>query len=231
MDISKLKSDWKFNGASALRLDSLARGTRILTGSLLQNKRRFANIFRGVLKDKGFVELELPSLEPKDLYTEKAGDEILKQMYVLDDLCLRPEGTATCQALAKQYANIRDLAVYYETRCWRLERPQEGRYREFTQFGVEILNPRQDYTEFLTSLSTDLISLALPKESFQLNEGVKRGLAYYTDGVGWEIECSILGAQKQILGAGSYPEGIGFAIGMDRLALAKEKLSLEEENE
>ncbi len=48
----------------------------------------------------------LPSVEPVEVYIEKMGPEILGQMYVFGDkkgrkLCLRPEGTATCQLLAR----------------------------------------------------------------------------------------------------------------------------------
>ena len=48
---------------------------------------------------------------------------------------------------------------------------------------------------------------------------MRRGLAYYTED-GFEAGCSRLGAQKQIAGGGRYAEGIGWAIGLDRLALA-----------
>lgn len=82
------------------------------------------------------------------------GPEILGQMYAFPDrkgrsLCLRPEGTATCQLLARgPWKDRRDVRIWYEARCWRYERPQAGRYREFTQIGVEILNPKED-TSFL----------------------------------------------------------------------------------
>jgi histidyl-tRNA synthetase len=47
---------------------------------------------------------------------------------------------------------------------------------------------------------------------------VKRGLAYYVED-GFEISCPKLGAQKQVCGGGRYKEGIGFALGIDRLML------------
>ena len=48
---------------------------------------------------------------------------------------------------------------------------------------------------------------------------VTRGLAYYL-GEGFEIACPSLGAQQQVCGGGAYAEGIGFAVGVDRLMLA-----------
>jgi histidyl-tRNA synthetase len=52
-----------------------------------------------------------------------------------------------------------------------------------------------------------------------VEKAIKRGLAYYLED-GFEILCPALGAQRQVLGGGRYQEGIGFAIGVDRLALA-----------
>ena len=48
---------------------------------------------------------------------------------------------------------------------------------------------------------------------------VKRGLGYYVED-GFEAECEALGAQKQVAGGGRYAEGIGWAIGVDRIMLA-----------
>ena len=54
--------------------------------------------------------------------------------------------------------------------------------------------------------------------SYEIDSSVKRGLAYYTT-EGFEIKVPFLGAQKQVCGGGTYKEGIGFAIGFDRLML------------
>ena len=152
------------------------------------------------------------------------GPEILGQMCVFPDkkgrsLCLRPEGTATCQLLARgPWIQKRDARIWYETRCWRYERPQAGRYREFTQVGVEVLNPRADPTAELLELARAMVGSAVV--AFEVDDQASRGLAYYV-GNGFEIRCPILGAQKQVCGGGRYAEGVGFAIGLDRLVLAK----------
>jgi histidyl-tRNA synthetase len=163
----------------------------------------------------------LPSLEIAKIYTEKAGNEILNQMYIFSDknerqLCLRPEGTATCQLLAREKFKSQQKKLWYVTTCWRYEKPQAGRYREFTQFGVEILNPNKDYKSSLIAMATEMVSLC--SKEFEIVESVKRGLAYYV-GEGFEISVPVLGAQKQVCGGGTYAEGIGFAIGVDRLML------------
>jgi histidyl-tRNA synthetase len=146
-------------------------------------------------------------------------------MYVFDlrgrTLCLRPEGTATCQLLARgPLQRAKDVRLWYETRCWRYEAPQAGRYREFSQFGVEILNPRGDPRDELLELAVRMVARFEPE--LELRDEVSRGLAYYVE-AGFEILSNRLGAQKQVAGGGRYPEGLGFAIGLDRLVLAAEQ--------
>jgi histidyl-tRNA synthetase len=183
----------------------------------------FSPVFIDLANRAGFQEVFLPSIEPTEIYTDKAGPEVLGQMYTFTDkggrdLCLRPEGTATCQLLAREdFKRNKDVKLWYETRCYRYERPQAGRYREFTQFGIEILNPRRDYQAELVELATTMVRLFDPEA--EVDEGVSRGLAYYS-AEGFEIRCPRLGAQRQVCGGGSYAEGIGFAIGLDRLVLA-----------
>ena len=198
------------------------RGTRLQIGS---GRRTLLDRLRKRAEEFGCTEIVLPSLEPVALYIEKAGDAILHQIYTLEDrkgraLCLRPEGTATCQLLAREVLKYdKDVKLWYETRCWRYERPQAGRYREFTQFGVEVLNPTRDYRPELILLAERCIrEEGVP---YEIAGNVKRGLAYYIED-GFEINCPSLGAQKQLVGGGTYAEGIGFAIGLDRLLLAKD---------
>lgn len=176
----------------------------------------------------GAREVVLPSLEPATVYVDKAGPEILGQMYAFPDkagrpLCLRPEGTATCQLLAREtFKALRDVKLFYAATCWRYERPQAGRYREFLQFGVEVLNPTVDWTDALIELASSMVSRWTTQ--FTVSRQVKRGLAYYVAD-GFEISADALGAQKQVCGGGKYAEGVGFAIGVDRLMLLEGQLS------
>jgi histidyl-tRNA synthetase len=181
------------------------------------------DLLAGLAENAGYSEVVLPSVELAGLNTDKAGPEVQGQMYAFADrrgrqLCLRPEGTATLQALARSWkGSRRDVRLWYVARCWRYERPQAGRYREFTQFGVELLCPRADPRDEVTALAEQMV--AALTSSYELAPAVSRGLAYYV-GDGFEISCRQLGAQKQVVGGGSYPEGAGFAIGVERLILA-----------
>ncbi len=147
-------------------------------------------------------------------------------MYAFDDkknrkICLIPEVTALVQEVwlerwAKSAA--RPLRVFYVTRCYRYERPQLGRYREFTQVGVELLggSAPDDRREVESLVQTLLDGLGV---RYEFERGVRRGLDYYVED-GFEAACPELGAQKQIAGGGRYASGVGFAIGLERLLLA-----------
>jgi len=206
-----------------LKIDAQARGVRIITGEQCKDRRKVLNQLIALAEAAGFNEVTLPSVEPASVYTDKAGKEILGQMYEFPDkknrqLCLRPEGTATIQLIADaHFRQQKDVRLWYFERCWRYERPQEGRYREFYQFGLEILNPTSaTIRDELIELATSMI--AVKTNAFEVANRVKRGLDYYTED-GFEIAVPALGSQKQVVGGGRYPQGIGFGIGFDRLML------------
>lgn len=131
---------------------------------------------------------------------------------------MAPEYTAVIQKLSQGYFKYKkDVKLFYVQECFRGETPQMGRWRQFTQLGVEILNPSQDYYSYLCNLAKSLIPVSLDIET---NLNVKRGLDYYKEGKGFEISCPNLGSSKQICGGGEYEGGIGFALGIDRIILA-----------
>lgn len=211
-----------------LKIQKQSRGVRIISGDESKKRRKLLNKMIDIAEDSGFDEVIIPSIEPASIYTDKAGKEILNQMYIFKDkknrdLCLRPEGTATIQLLADKYwKNQKDVKLWYFERCYRYERPQKGRYREFFQFGVEVINPRSEtIKEELIEMATKMVKLMCEDNEFEVTDDVKRGLDYYVED-GFEISVNKLGAQKQVCGGGSYKQGIGFAIGFDRLMLCKD---------
>jgi len=211
-----------------LKIEKQTRGVRIISGDEAKSRRKLLNKMIDIVEDNGFDEITIPSVEPASIYTDKAGKEILNQMYIFKDkknrdLCLRPEGTATIQLLAdKFWKTQKDVKLWYFERCYRYERPQKGRYREFFQFGVEVINPRSEtIKEELISMATKMVKLMCEDDEFKVFDEVKRGLDYYVED-GFEISVDKLGAQKQVCGGGSYKQGIGFAIGFDRLMLCKD---------
>jgi histidyl-tRNA synthetase len=113
----------------------------------------------------------------------------------------------------------KDTKLWYEARCWRYETPQKGRYREFTQIGLEVLRPGRVSIDEIAELGLEIVRAECAEAV--LDMPARRGLAYYTGGEGFEVRIPSLGAQQQVLGGGAYAEGMGFAIGLDRLLLAR----------
>ena len=206
------------------KIPQLVKGTRIITGNQAKDRRNILNEMIEIAEIDGFNEIIIPSIEKSEIYTDKAGPEILNQMYNFPDkgnrdLCLRPEGTATIQVLAdKKFKYSKNVKLWYFERCWRYEKPQAGRYREFFQFGVEWINPTDivEAKEELILMARNMVELKTM--DYDLNVSAKRGLSYY-EGDGFEISVDSLGAQKQVDGGGTYKQGIGFAVGFDRLML------------
>jgi len=97
----------------------------------------------------GFKEIRNPVFEHTELFTKGVGDTtdiVEKQMYTFEDyakrsITLKPEGTSSVvRAFVehKLYAETQPTKYYYNIPCFRYEKPQSGRLREFHQFGVEI---------------------------------------------------------------------------------------------
>lgn len=179
----------------------------------------------GFFIDNGYEEVIVPSIWELSTFIEKAGPEIVNQMYAFGDkkgrdICLVPEITALIQEMWRdswQRSEKQPMKVFYIQRCYRYERPQMGRYREFTQAGIEILGGNISENE---KEARNLLCQCLDqfKVEYEFKPSVKRGLNYYTD-MGFEVEIASLGAQKQVAGGGKYQEGVGWAIGVDRLLL------------
>lgn len=180
----------------------------------------------GLFIEAGYEEVIVPAIWDERTFVAKAGPQIVDEMYTFADkkgraCCLVPEITGLVQEQWRASWSKTDKKpsrLFYVARCYRYERPQAGRYREFTQVGVELLGGKapadRDEVEALLVHVLDDVGV-----TYVLDRAVKRGLAYYTED-GFEARCDVLGAQKQIAGGGRYAEGIGWAIGLDRLLLA-----------
>lgn len=133
--------------------------------------------------------------------------------------CLVPEITGIVQETWRNEwsKQMSGLSLFYIARCYRYDRPQAGRYREFTQVGVELLGDQAD-PQRAQALLQNLVEQYCPQ--MEMTSNVQRGLSYYV-GDGSEVEASWLGAQKQVAGGGRYAEGVGWAVGLDRLDLAR----------
>jgi len=116
----------------------------------------------------GFKPIYTPVLEKEELYARGVGeatDIVEKELYTLktkggDALVARPEGTAGVMRAyieAGMHTEPQPVMLYYFGPFFRHDKPQRGRYREFFQFGLEILNTEKSIADALVMHMTYLI--------------------------------------------------------------------------
>lgn len=123
--------------------------------------RHIEGIMREEAEKYGYGEIRTPTFENTELFVRGVGDTtdvVQKEMYTFADreeersISLRPEGTASvARALIEngKYSDPMPLKYYYIISCFRHEKPQAGRSREFYQFGTEMFgsqSPASDAT-------------------------------------------------------------------------------------
>jgi len=130
------------------------KGFRDVLPAEARHRRRILDAVERVLESYGYAEIELPLLERGELFSRSVGvtsDIVEKEMYAFEDrdgtlVALRPEGTASVVRAYLEAGLSRSEPVarlYYQGPMFRRERPQKGRYRQFTQIGAELLG-RED---------------------------------------------------------------------------------------
>ena len=101
-----------------------------------------------ICSEYGFKEMRTPTFESTELFNRGVGDTtdiVQKEMYTFEDMghrsiTLKPEGTSPAVRAfieSNQYAEVQPTKYFYDTSCFRYEKPQAGRLREFHQFGIE----------------------------------------------------------------------------------------------
>lgn len=108
----------------------------------------------------GFIYIDIPSIQSLNIFNS-TGEDLNKEMFIFkyrdESVCLTPEQTAPILEYIKE--NKKQNLVYF-SKCWRKERPQKGRYREFRQFGVEaFLKNGEKITLFLIKKIIDQLKL------------------------------------------------------------------------
>ncbi|MCH3973300.1 MAG: histidine--tRNA ligase [Oscillospiraceae bacterium] len=125
------------------------RGTQDILPGQSEKWQTVEQVLREEAALHGFAEVRTPVFEHTELFQRGVGDTtdvVQKEMYTFRDrgdrsITLRPEGTAgATRALLEHglYAAALPQKLWYETSCYRYEKAQKGRLREFHQFGVEM---------------------------------------------------------------------------------------------
>lgn len=127
------------------------KGTRDIMPAQVHMWRYVENEFARVCEQHGFGEIRTPVFEDTEIFINAVGPDTLiikDQIYTFKDrakrvLALKPEGTApVARAFVehKQYAEVQPTRYFYNIPCFRYEKPQSGRLREFHQMGIEIFS-------------------------------------------------------------------------------------------
>lgn len=154
----------------------------------------------------GFGEVRTPVFEHTELFLRSVGDTtdvVEKQMYTFNDkggrsITLRPEGTAGAVRAMLEHALYNDglpVKLYYLTSCYRYEKPQAGRLREFHQFGVEMFGAAAPVADAeviclaksifdrlgVKNLTLELNSIGCPECRAKFHQALKEYFAGYRD--------------------------------------------------
>ena len=130
-------------------LTNAPKGTKDIMPSQVYKWHYVEKKFAEICDKYGFKEIRTPIFEHTELFTRGVGDTtdiVQKEMYTFKDhgnrsITLKPEGTSPAVRAFiehKQYAEVQPTKYYYDLPCFRYEKPQSGRLREFHQFGIEV---------------------------------------------------------------------------------------------
>ncbi|HPW72404.1 MAG TPA: histidine--tRNA ligase [Methanothrix sp.] len=144
------------------------RGTRDFLPEETWRRSLARNAMQEVLEHWGYREVATPTFEHLELFTEKSGASVLEEIYAFQDkggrdIALRPELTAPVMRLyvSELQNSPKPIRLCYFGNCFRYERPQKGRFREFWQLGAELIGgARPDSEAEAIALADQLIRSA-----------------------------------------------------------------------
>lgn len=129
-------------------LTNAPKGTKDIMPDQVYKWHYIEKKWKEICERYGFKEIRTPIFEHTELFQRGVGDTtdiVQKEMYTFNDhggrsITLKPEGTSPAVRAFiehKQYAEVQPIKLYYDIPCFRYEKPQSGRLRQFHQFGVE----------------------------------------------------------------------------------------------
>lgn len=130
-------------------LTNAPKGTKDIMPDKVYKWHYIEKKWREACDKYGFKEIRTPMFEHTELFQRGIGDTtdvVQKEMYTFNDhgnrsITLKPEGTSPAVRAFiehKLYADVQPIKIYYDIPCFRYEKPQSGRLRQFHQFGVEV---------------------------------------------------------------------------------------------
>lgn len=163
-------------------LTTKPRGTNDFLPGEVEKWQYLEGLIRDLFADYHYKEIRTPIFEHTELFLRSVGetsDIVSKEMYSFEDkglrhVTLRPEGTAgTVRAFVenKLFAQSLPVKLYYTGPMFRYDQPQAGRYRQFHQFGCEVLGSADPMVDAeVISFAVDLFTkLGLQSLSVLIN--------------------------------------------------------------
>jgi histidyl-tRNA synthetase len=173
------------------------RGTRDFTPAAMKRRLALEHLLEDVAQRHGFSRVQTPVFESLELFTAKSGPGVIGQLYAFQDkgerdLTLRPELTAPVMRMVAEEMRMdtKPLRLSYYGQCYRYEEFKTGRYREFFQYGVELIGASGPLAE------AEVIALAV-------------NMLHATELDGWEIRIGHVGVLKDAL------SGLGLSSDVD----------------
>ncbi|MCL4325440.1 MAG: histidine--tRNA ligase [Candidatus Thermoplasmatota archaeon] len=130
------------------------RGFREFYPEIMIQKRAIFNVLAETAKLFGFEEIDVPSVEPLQLFKLKSGDEIVKNTFSFKDkggrdVTLIAEMTPTIARMVSNKIGSVPLPIrwFSNPKIWRYEEPQKGRMREFYQFNIDLIGVKNRYVD------------------------------------------------------------------------------------
>ena len=144
---------------------SRARGVRDFPPEAMRRRMVLENLLEAKASAHGFNRVQTPIFETLDLFAAKSGPGVISQLYAFKDkgerdLTLRPELTAPVMRMIADELRMetKPLRLSYFGQCFRYEEFKTGRYREFFQYGVELIGATGPLAEAeVIALSMDMI--------------------------------------------------------------------------
>lgn len=172
---------------------SIPKGTKDVLPKDSYKWQFVENAAREVAAAFNITEIRTPVFEHTELFLRGVGettDVVTKEMYTFEDkggrsVTLKPEGTAGAARMFIENglsAQPLPIKAFYLTPCYRYERPQAGRLREFHQFGIEVFGSKEAEcdAEVIFAASSFLKKLGIDSARLELNSiGCKQCRAEY----------------------------------------------------
>jgi histidyl-tRNA synthetase len=147
----------------------LSRGLRDLLPDQMLARQQMVDTIRGVYELYGFVPLSTPAIEFLDVLSGSAGQEAQQSIFRVtnpekEELGLRFDLTVPLARVVAQYNDLpRPFRRYQVASVWRADKPDKGRYREFTQFDLDSVGVESEIadTEILAGMCDTLSALGI----------------------------------------------------------------------